>query len=217
MKQLKFSRMNYLAVLLLFLTTGCERWSPKGEYKVFGTATVNGKEYVDMRHRGWNSEFTEVSIDFYPHYKMFQMGFVFLQPKNLGKTLNYEYKIQFCLTTENQEIQTNLPYKIEYNESLEYDNYFSNKTLTTIVFNKSKIISSDVNNGIAILEDLKTNKIHSMSGYLIIHLLDLKNHICKGEYLLKKPVVSGKEEFIINGKFEAYLFESSWIFLNNKI
>lgn len=215
MKAIKFSIVQYAIMLwCLLFAAGCERWSREGEYRVIGTATVNGEEYVDMRHRGWNRDFTQVTMSFYPHYNMFQMGFVFLQPKNLGKVVNPEYKITFCLTTENQQIQTNLPYKIEYNGALESDDPFSKEVLNTLVFDKSKIISPDVNNGVAIVGNYKTKETHSMEGYIIIRHLDFQNDYCKGEYMLKTPAVSGKEELIINGMFEAEPFKSNFHFLN---
>lgn len=214
MKAIKFSIVQYALMLwCLLFAAGCERWSPRGEFKIVGTATVNGQEYVDMRHRGWNTEFTPVVLFFYPHYNIFDMG-IWLQPKNLGKVVNSEYRVTFCLTTENQRIQTNLPYKIEYNKSLESNRFIPHEIMDTLVFDKSKIISPDVNNGVAIVVNYKTKEIHSMEGYIIIHQLDFQNDYCKGEYLLKTPAVPGKEELIINGAFEAEPLESNFHFLN---
>lgn len=218
MKTIISSTFLSLAMLgCLFLTSGCERWSPRGEYRVIGTATVNGEEYVDMAHRGWNTEFRRISLPFYPDYNMFSMGYVFLQPKKIGEVINYYYRIAFTLTTENQQIQTNLPYKIEHNSRLEKEDYYwTNEFLHTLVYDKSKIISPEAYNGVAIVEDYRTKEIYSMEGFVTILEIDFANDLCIGEYVLKRPVVPGEEELTIIGKFKAEPYETSLILLNNQ-
>ena len=198
-----------------FFFVSCERWSPRGEYKVIGTATINGKEYVHMTHRGWNSEFNSVVLTFYPHYNVFDIG-TLLQDKNLGNVVDHEYRIIFFVTTQRPEILKNIPYKIEYNKSLEANNYIPIEVERTLVLDKSKIISSNANNGIAIVVNIKTNEARSMEGYFVIHELDMQNKFCKGGYMLKTPSTSDKEELTIYGKFEAELFKSDFRFLNIK-
>ncbi len=211
MTAIKLIVRKYAVLLFLsFCTVGCEKWSLKGEYKEFGTATVNNREYVDMRWRGWNSEFIWPVVAFYPQYNMFEFGLITLQPKELGKVINPEYRIEFCLTTENGQIQTGLPYKIEYNKSLEEENpkYITKETKRTLILDKSTLISSDSNNGIAIVFDLKTKTVHSMEGYIIIDSLDFKNDFCSGKYMLKTPEISDKEQLLIEGRFDkSYAFE----------
>ena len=211
MTAIKLIVRKYAVLLfLLFCTVGCEKWSLKGEYRVFGTATVNNREYVDMRWRGWNSEFTRPVMAFYSQYNMFKFDVVTLQSKELGKVVNPEYMIEFCLTTENSQIKTGQPYKIEYIESLEEANYdiIPKGIIETLVFDKSALISSDSNNGIAIVFDLKTKTVHSMEGYIIIDSLDFKNDYCSGKYMLKTSENSDKEQLLIEGRFDkSYAFE----------
>ena len=214
MKPVKFSVIkSALLVLLLLFAVGCKRWTPEGEIKIRGTATVNGKEYEDVTRRGWNSEFKPSVIYFYPHYKLFYTA-VLLQPKSLKK-VDAEYVIYFYLTTDNKkQIEINFPYKIGYSKSLDNKDFNMKETIENLVFDKSKIISPDVNNGIAVVESDKIKETHSMEGKFIIHSFDSENKHCKGEYMLKTSTVSGKEGLTIYGKFESEIFESNHHFLN---
>ena len=82
-----------VAIVLSLISIGCSRFTSEGETLIRGTATINGKEYVDITKRYWNTEFTINCLNFYPEYSMFLICMQ-LQPKGQTK-LDYEYWISF--------------------------------------------------------------------------------------------------------------------------
>ena len=45
------------AIVLSLISIGCSRFTSEGETLIRGTATINGKEYVDITKRYWNTGF----------------------------------------------------------------------------------------------------------------------------------------------------------------
>ena len=76
--------------------------------------------------------------------------------------------------------------------------------------NREKVINTKVNDGIAIVANLKRETTRSVEGQFIIHSLDLQSGDCRGEYTITTPAVDGKEDLRINGKFETKLFENQY-------
>lgn len=199
-----------VVLVLTFISTGCSRFTSEGETLVRGTATINGKEYIDITKRYWNTDFTINYLSFYPEYNMFLICMQ-LQPKGQSK-LDYEYWISFCLSTEKTGgLQINYPYRVEYKKSLEVPAIIiPNDVKENFATNREKVINTKVNDGIAIVANLKREATRSVEGLFTIRSLDLESKYCRGEYTIKTPAVDGKEELEINGKFETTLFEDQY-------
>ena len=196
-----------VAIVLSLISIGCSRFTSEGETLIRGTATINGKEYVDITKRYWNTDFTINNLSFYPEYSMFLICMQ-LQPKGQTK-LDYEYWISFCLSTEKTGgLQINYPYRVEYKKSLETPTKrIPNDVIKNFAKNRAKVINTELNDGIAIITDFKTNAARWVEGQFIICYLDLKSGECRGEYTIKTPAVDGKEELRVNGKFETTFSE----------
>ena len=52
------STKTCVAMVLSLISIGCSRFTSEGETLIRGTATINGKEYVDITKRYWNTDFT---------------------------------------------------------------------------------------------------------------------------------------------------------------
>jgi hypothetical protein len=195
-----------VAIVLSLISIGCSRFTSEGETLIRGTATINGKEYVDITKRYWNTDFTINNLSFYPEYNMFLINMQ-LQPKDQSKW-EYEYEISFCVSTEKAEgVKVNYPYKVEDKKSIKTHRLIPNDIIELFAKNRAKVINTELNDGIAIITDFKTNAARWVEGQFIIRSLDLKSGECRGEYTIKAPAVDGKEELRVNGKFETTFSE----------
>ena len=201
------STKTCVAIVLSLISIGCSRFTSEGETLIRGTATINGKEYVDITKRYWNTDFTINNLSFYPEYSMFLICMQ-LQPKGQTK-LDYEYWISFCLSTEKTGgLQINYPYRVEYKKSLEEPTVIiPNDVIKNFATNREKVINTKANDGIAIVANLKREATRSVEGQFIIRSLDLQSGDCRGEYTITTPAVDGKEDLRINGKFETIFSE----------